>query len=198
MIMYHPDLLHSNNPEYLGIKFFSIKSLSWASIGWGPCWLPGGAPEGDTAGGMCSWTLRSFRIPSLASVTGRVLVAILRTKPQRRQVGNATKRNPTSCHKIWHQSYLSLGLPLFTKWTSTSSSGKWAHVTSSHGLSKDTRNAGERASSTIQELANQGILGGCHQGKHRPRPAQIWENSGSQRPFLDSLSKVLLPREKPV
>lgn len=117
LIVYHPDLLHSNKPESLRTKFF-LNKMSQPSLCGG-----GGAPNNDPASSASPWIPWSFHIPEFSLWHSRGVSLWLHAKSQRKPVGNdATERNLTLCHKICRQSWLCPGLPLFTKWLSVSSS----------------------------------------------------------------------------
>lgn len=105
MIVYHPDLLHSNKPESLRTKFFLNKMSQLSLCGMGALLTLGGAPDCDPAGDACPWIPWSFYIPEFSLWHTRGVPLWLHAKPQRKPVGNdATERNPTLCRKICHQS----------------------------------------------------------------------------------------------
>lgn len=185
LIVYHPDLLHSNKPESLRTKFFFNKMSQ-------PSLCGGGAPNNDPASSACPWTPWSFHIPEFSLWHSRGVSLWLRAKSQRKPVGNdatelCVQDLPPVLALPGASSLYQVNLSIFIC--------KCLCITSLHGLRKDSRGAGEWVS--IKGLANQGILGACYPGKYKPGPSQIWENSGNQRPFLDLPSKVPLPRQKP-
>lgn len=190
-VLYHHDLLCFDNSDY-----WRTENTSWASVGLGVCCLQ--VHPGVTLLVMCApgpGACPTF--PSLAFVMC-VLVAVLCAEPQR-QVISATgetrlhivRSGPSPSSTAW--------LPLFSKWASICSSGKWVHVVSLHGLSKDSRSGGKWASYTIRGPPKQDHLPE-HMAVTKERAdwglGRSKKLQGVKKPFLCSPSKVLLPREK--
>lgn len=188
LIVYHPDLLHSNKPESLRTKFF-LNKMSQPSL------CGGGAPNNDPASSACPWTPWSFHIPEFSLWHSGVCPCgcVLNLKESQwatrdRKSNFVSPRSAASPGSARASSLYQVNLSIFIC--------KCLCITSLHGLRKDSRGNGPNGFT---------IKGAC---KPRyswcllPRKVQTWtfpdlRKFRKPKAFPRLAFKVPLPRQKP-